>query len=157
VKFLTLALALLVSVVATAQPSSDEGSVRRVVQAFYDAFNSDGFDGAVQFTTEDWNHITPLGGRTRGRTVVLQQLKQVHATFLKGVIETIEDVDVRFATPDVAVATVTSRATSFTTPDGVERKNPHQIRTFVVTKRAGRWLIMQDHATYTTPQPGAQR
>ena len=90
-KFLTLAIALLVSVVATAQPSSDEASVRLVVQAFYDAFNSDGFDGAGQFTTEDWNHITPLGGRTRGRTVVLQQLKQVHATFLKGVIETIHD------------------------------------------------------------------
>ncbi|MBZ5695190.1 MAG: SgcJ/EcaC family oxidoreductase [Acidobacteriia bacterium] len=134
-----------------AQPVDDQTQVRQVVEEFYKAFNSDRFDRAVEFTTDDWNHITPLGSRTRGRTAVLQQLTQVHKTFLKGVTETIEEIDIRFATPEVAVATVASRATSFTTPDGVRRENPHQIRTFVLTRRNGRWLIMQDHATYTTP------
>jgi uncharacterized protein (TIGR02246 family) len=71
----------------------------------------------------------------------------VHSTFLKGVSETIEDMDVRFATSDVAVVTVTSRMSMVTMPIVVKRENERHIRTFVVVKRSGRWLIMQDQNT----------
>jgi uncharacterized protein (TIGR02246 family) len=74
-------------------------------------------------------------------------LHEVHATFLKGVSDKIEDMDVRFATPDVAVATVRSRMSTFTMPNGVEHVNEGHIRTFVVVKRGSRWLIMQDQNT----------
>ena len=134
--------------------SNPEALVRQAVRAFYDAFNAGGFDRAPEFTTEDWNHITPLGGRMRGRETTVARVKQAHRTFLKGVSETIEQMDVRFATPEVAVATVTSHASTFTTPDGVRRENPQEVRTFVVVRRDSRWLIMQDHATYVTALPG---
>lgn len=133
--------------VAIAQTPSMEKQVRQAVQSFYDAFNSHGFGRAAEYTTEDWNHINPFGGRARGREAVLKELNEVHATFLKGVSDTIESMDVRFATPDVAVVTVTSRMSTFTTPDGVKRENERPIRTFVVVKRSGRWLIMQDQNT----------
>jgi uncharacterized protein (TIGR02246 family) len=141
----------------SAQAPSSEAPVRQAVQAFYAAFNSHGFDRAAEFTTDDWNHINPLGGRARGRAAVLKELKEVHSTFLKGVSDTIEQMDVRFATADVAVATVTSRVSTFTTPDGVKHQNEQQIRTFVVVKRGARWLIIQDHNTIVTPQPTAAR
>jgi hypothetical protein len=35
----------------------------------------------------------------------------------------------------------------FTLPDGVTYDSVRQIRTFVVVKREGRWLIMQDQNT----------
>jgi hypothetical protein len=70
---------------------------------------------------EDWNHINPFGGRTRGRDAVLKELKEVHSTFLKGVTDTIEEMDVRFATPEVAVVTVTSRTSTFTSQMGSVR------------------------------------
>src|SRR6266498_5577925 len=105
---------------AIAQTSSKEKQVRQAVQSFYDAFNSHGFEGAAEYTTEDWNHINPLGGRAGGRDAVLKELKQVHATFLKGVTDTIEDMDVRFAAPDAAVVTVTSRMSTYIMPDGVK-------------------------------------
>jgi uncharacterized protein (TIGR02246 family) len=133
--------------VAIAQTPSMEKQVRQAVQSFYDAFNSHGFERAAEYTTEDWNHINPFGGRARGRDAVLRELNEVHATFLKGVSDTIESMDVRFATPDVAVVTVTSRMSTFTTPDGVKREDERPIRTFVVVKRSGRWLIMQDQNT----------
>ena len=139
----------------SAQAPSPETPVRQAVQAFYAAFNSHQFDRAAEFTTDDWNHVNPLGGRTRGRAAVLKELKEVHSTFLKGVSDTIEQMDVRFATADVAVATVTSRVSTFTTPDGVKHENEQQIRTFVVVKRGVRWLILQDHNTIVTPQPTA--
>jgi uncharacterized protein (TIGR02246 family) len=132
---------------AAAQITTREKDVRQAIQSFYDAFNSHGFEKSTEFTAADWNHINPFGGRTRGREAVLKELREVHTTFLKGVSDTIEDMDIRFATPEAAVATVTSRMSTFITPDGVKHENERHIRTFVVVQRNGRWLIMQDQNT----------
>lgn len=148
-----LALGALASPARAQASSSQETQVRHAVQAFYAAFNSHHFDHVSDFTTDDWNHINPLGGRTRGREAVLKELREVHATFLKHVTDSIKRMDVRFATPDVAIATVVSRVSAFTTPDGVKHDNEEQVRTFVVVRRGGRWLIMQDHNTIVTPLP----
>ncbi|HET7459060.1 MAG TPA: SgcJ/EcaC family oxidoreductase [Gemmatimonadaceae bacterium] len=120
---------------------------RRAVQRFYDAFNAHGFDRAAEFTRDDWVHINPSGGVTRGRTAVLAELRAVHASFLKGVTDTPDSIAVRLATPDVAVATVPSRMSAFTTPDGTRHVNELHVRTFVVVRRAGAWRIMQDQNT----------
>jgi uncharacterized protein (TIGR02246 family) len=144
---LAVVTSLLLAGGALAQDSGEEAQVRRAVQSFYAAFNSHGFDRVADFTTDDWTHINPLGGWTRGRDAVLKELKEVHSTFLKGVTDTVEEMSVRFATPDVAVVTVPSRISTYTTPDGVRHENERQIRTFVVVKRGGKWLIMQDQNT----------
>jgi uncharacterized protein (TIGR02246 family) len=137
--------------------TSTEAQVRQTVQAFYTAFNSDGFARGVDFTTEDWNHINPFGGWTKGRVAVLKEVLEVHNTFLKGVTDTVRQMDIRMASSDVAVATVTSDLSSFTTPEGVTHEGDRQIRTFIVVKRGGRWLIMQDHNTFVVAQPGSSR
>lgn len=130
-----------------AQTPRREKEVRQAVQSFYDAFNSHGFSNAATYTTEDWNHLNPFGGRTRGREAVLKELKEVHSTFLKGVTDIMEEMDVRFATNNVAVVTVTSQMSTYITPDKVRHENERHIRTFIVLKRRGRWLIMQDQNT----------
>ena len=78
---------------------------------------------------------------------MLKEVNEVHSSFLKGVSDTPEEMSFRFATLDVAVVTVPSRVSTYTTPDGVTHENERQIRTFVVVKRGGRWLIMQDQNT----------
>jgi uncharacterized protein (TIGR02246 family) len=91
------------------------------------------------------------------RPEVLQALKQAHATFLKGVTDTPEDIAVRLATPSVAIATVRSRSSTFTTPDGVTYQNESRIRTFVLVKRDSRWLIIQDQNTVANQPPTRRR
>ncbi len=135
-----------------AEPVGDERQVRDVVQAFYASFNSHGWSRAAEFTTEDWNHINPGGGWTRGRAAVLLELEAVHQTFLKGVSDTVEEMTVRFASPDVAIVTVTSRVSPFMTPDGVVHRNEQHLRTFVLVRREQRWLIMQDQNTVVVPR-----
>jgi len=147
-------LALPITVSAQTLPSA--APVREAVQAFYAAFNSHGFDHAADFTTDDWNHINPYGGRTRGRADVLKELHQVHSSFLHGVSDTIEALDVRFAGSDTAVATVTSRMSTFTSPDGVTHTNERHIRSFILVQRGARWLIMQDQNTVVAPPPDAR-
>ena len=155
-KLLTIAMALLaISASAFAQRSDPEAPVLRTVRAFYAAFNSHGFNHSADFTTDDWNHINPYGGRTRGRVNVLKELNEVHGTFLKGVSDNIEQIDVRFASKDVAVATVVSRMSTFTSPDGVKHESEQHIRTFVLVNRAARWLIMQDQNTVMSAPPPA--
>ena len=147
---LTLA-AVTISSVVSAQTSTKENDVRKAVQSFYDAFNAHGFGRANEFTTDDWNHINPFGGRTRGRSETVSDLNQVHSTFLKGVSDTVEEMDVRFADPNVAVVTVTSRVGTYVTPEGNKHENERHIRTFVVVRRNGRWLIMHDQNTIVEP------
>ena len=144
---LSVAVSLLIVIGLYAQPVTQEVAVRKAVQSFYDAFNSHDFGRVPEFTTEDWNHLNPFGGRTRGRASVLKELKEVHSTFLKGVTDTMEEMDVRFATQDVAVVTVTSQMSTYITPDKVRHENERHLRTFVVLKRSGKWLIMQDQNT----------
>ena len=122
--------------------------VRKAVQSFYDAFNAHDFSKVHEFTSEDWTHINPEGGWARGREAVVNELKEVHATFLKGVTDTPEEMEVRFATVNAAIVTVASKMSPYTTPDGVRRENQKQIRTFIVVKRANRWLILQDQNTF---------
>ena len=129
--------------------NNEEKKIRQVVESFYDAFNSHDFESAHEFTTGDWIHINPLGGWSAGRETVLNELKEVHSTFLKGVIDKIEDISVRFANPEVAIVMVPSVLSGrFTTPDGVIHENDRQIRTFVVVKVDNKWRIMHDHNTF---------
>ena len=129
-----------------------DGEVRAAIQKFYDSFN-EGFPGPADYATEDWNHINPNGGRTQGRAATLTRVREVHRTFLKGAKETIESMDVRFATGDVAVATVVNVSSPFTSPEGTTHPLQRGIRTFVVVKRSGHWLIMQDHNTTVVANP----
>lgn len=144
----SLIVATLLSILPTpVWGNQTEAEVRSTIQAFYKAFN-DGFTQPADYAAEDWNHINPLGGRTRSREETLKEVRAVHQSFLKGATETIENIDIRFATPDVAVATVVSLGSAVTTPDGVKHGPGRSIRTFVVVRRDGRWQIMQDQNTF---------
>ena len=142
------AVSLMTVIGQQAQPAAREAEVRKAVQSFYDAFNSHDFGRVPEFTTEDWTHINPLGGWTRGRGAVLKELEEVHSSFLKGVTDTIEEMEVKFAASTVAIVTVPSKTSPYTSPDGVRRENQQQIRTFVLVERRGVWLIMQDQNTF---------
>jgi uncharacterized protein (TIGR02246 family) len=127
--------------------AEDESSPLQAVRQFYDAFNAHRFDDVSAFTTVDWNHINPGGGRTSGREAVLRELREVHATFLKAVTDRIERIDSRSVGADVMIVTVNSRMSTFTMPDGVVHPNEAHVRTFVLVRRGARWLITQDQNT----------
>ena len=145
---IALGMVLLACVLPSVIQSENEQapSAETTIRAFYKAFN-DGFTQPADYAADDWNHINPFGGRTRSRDETLKEVREVHQSFLKGSSEKIESMDVRFATPDVAVGTVVSVGSTFTTPDGVKHGPGRSIRTFVVVRRDGRWQIMQDQNT----------
>lgn len=155
-KNLSLIIACILMLVcgANAQSKADELAVVRTVKMFYTDFDTGTFARAIEYSTEDWHHINPFGGVDADREAVLKDVRQVHSTFLKGVTDTPESFDVRFAAPTVAIVVVPSRLSTFTTPDGVKHEGQRNIRTFVVVKRTGQWRIMHDHNTFIASPPG---
>jgi len=130
-----------------AQSPSDKEAVKNVIVEFQKDFNDGGFKNAHRYTTEDWVHINPGGGITKGRVEVLHEVIAVHQTFLKGVTMTIESMEIRFVTPTVAVADVTHLISPFELPIGVINENQRNIKTYVVVKQKDKWLLSHDHNT----------
>lgn len=131
----------------TSNAQNDEAEVRKVIEKYFAAFNTHSAQINTEITTEDWYHINPAGGWTRGRDETMKLLGEVHSSFLKNVTMRLEDSDIRFATPTVAVVTVTNSIDNYTLPNGEKHENERQIKTIVVVKRGGKWLIMQDQNT----------
>lgn len=149
--FLIVASCLSLSVVG--QSNTAEKDVIASVKRFYAGFHDGTFPRAEEYTTDDWNHINPMGGRTNGRKAVLAEVRAVHSTFLKDVTDTPEAFDVKFLGLNTAMVVVPSVLSTFTTPDGVKHENRRNIRTFIVVKKTGRWLIMRDHNTFVAEGP----
>ena len=144
--FILITMSLL-SFVGKGQSSQDKETIKKVVNAFQEDFNDGGFINANHYSTSDWRHINPIGGIDKGRDSVLKGVRAVHQTFLKGVTMQIESMDIRFITTEVAIADVIHKVDNFTTPDGVKHENERHIKTYVIVKKKGKWLLAQDHNT----------
>ena len=141
----TVIIISFLSFVGKGQSSQDKEAIKKVVIAFQDDFNEGTFKNAEAYSTSDWRHINPGGGIDKGRDSVLITVRAVHKTFLKGVTMQIESMDIRFLTADAAIADVIHKVDTYTTPDGVRHENERHIKTYVVVKKKGRWLLAQDH------------
>jgi len=137
----------LISSVGLSQNTQNEEAVRKVVVAFQDDFNDGAFENAANYTTADWEHLNPMGGITRGRDEVLKAVKSAHLTFLKGVTMTVESMNIRFVTSDVAIANVIHKINPYESADGVKHENERRLKAYVIVKQNGQWLLTHDQNT----------
>ena len=146
--FLLLCLISLSSIVSNGQSSQDELSVRKVVKSFVDDYNNGDFKNASFYTTIDWVHINPGGGITRGRKDVLKEVRAIHQTMLKGIKLTIDTMTIRFVTPDVVIINAVHTSDTYITPkDGMKHENEKQMKTYIVVRQKGKWLLTLDQNT----------
>ena len=146
--FLLLCIATFLSFVSIGQSSKDEQLVREVVKSFVNDYNNGDFKNAPFYTTNDWVHINPGGGITRGRDAVLKEVRDVHQTMLKGVRITIDTMTIHFVTVEVAIVNAIHTSDTYITPkDGIKHENERQMKTYIVVKQKGKWLLTLDHNT----------
>lgn len=147
-KIPTLIIVLsLLSFTGKGQDPKERELVNNVILEFQDDFNDGEFKNADTYSTTDWEHINPNGGISKGRDNVLREVRAVHQSFLKGVRMKIETMEIRFPAPAIAVATVIHGLDDYFTPDGKLHKNERQIKTYIVIKQEGKWLLAHDHNT----------
>jgi uncharacterized protein (TIGR02246 family) len=137
--------------IAVGQSPQDTQSVKKVIILFQDDFNDGSFKHASMYTTNNWEHINPGGGIDIGRDQVLKVVRSVHQTFLKGVSMTTDSMTIRFITPDVAIADVFHKLSTYELPAGVKHENEREIKTYVIVKQKGKWLLTLDQNTTIAP------
>jgi uncharacterized protein (TIGR02246 family) len=143
----TLVLILFIPSLLFSRNTDDTEKVKQVVDAFQDDFNSGLFANANNYTTSDWVHINPAGGVKYGREEVLKEVRAVHQDFLRDVTMTIEKITVRFIAPTVAIAEVIHSMSTYELPRGTIHKNEIQVKTYIVVKSDGKWLLTLDQNT----------
>jgi uncharacterized protein (TIGR02246 family) len=145
-------MAICVSTVSVAQTAKDKQAVKNVIAAFQDDFNEGTYKNVNNYTTTDWEHINPIGGQTIGRDAVLKELLPLHQTILKGVTMSTENTTIRFLAPTVAMVNVVHKIGDYELPAGVKHHDEHHMKTYIVVKKQGRWLLTLDQNNVIVPQ-----
>lgn len=141
------ALLFVLSLAAAWANAADDEAVREVIRLFQADFNEGTFQNAPSYTTEDWEHIHSGGGITRGRDQVLSEVRSVHQSILKGVSMSMESMTIRYVTADVALVVALHNVSPHKSSSGEMHVGEQWLKTYIVVRRNGRWLLTHDHAT----------
>lgn len=60
---------------------------------------------------------------------------------------TTDSMKLKFISPEVALVTGYHSIDSYVTPDSVKHENERQIKSYVIVKQNGKWLMTLDHNT----------
>ena len=128
---ISLTVAGVVSLGAQPHTASDEQVVRATIARFYEGWNEHDADKMVSVYAEDIDHIDVFGEWQRGRDTLRKELARLHAGPLKHSQKTFQVLKLRFLTPDVAIAQVSSHSI-----------NGDNIGTYVLERQKENWLTV---------------
>jgi uncharacterized protein (TIGR02246 family) len=126
----TLFVLAALSVTLTAQTSSkEEGEVRGTMKVFFDGWNAHDVDKMTSVYAEDVDHINVYGVWNKGKAAIRDDIARLHAAGL-GAHKDFEIEKIRFIRQDVAAIQVKAISKSC------------NLGTYVLSKQAGRWLVV---------------
>lgn len=129
----------------------EEAAIRAVQSRQADAWNRHDATLYAQLFTVDGDVVNVVGWWWRGRAEIETKLTAAFAFVFRDSKLTITDVQVRFVSPDIAIAHVRWSMEGAKTPAGIPE--PRQgVQTQVLIKQAGSWLIAAFHNTNSLPE-----
>lgn len=152
-----LSLLAMVAAVAALPParlaaqSPGEAAIREVEARQASAWNRHDAAAYAALFTEDGDVVNVAGWWWRGRAEIEAKLAGAFAYTFRESTLTITGVDVRFLTPDVAVAHVRWTMTGQRMPPGMPDPG-RGIQLQVLTRRGGRWSIASFQNTNSVPE-----
>ena len=151
-----LSLSLLATLTAQsvrADESSDLAAIRAVEQQQAEAWNRHDAKAYAALFTEDADVVNVLGWWWKGRPELEIKLTAAYAYVFRESALTVGAVDVKFLTPDTAVAHVRWSMTGAKSATGNVSQIPQNgIQTQVLQRRAGGWLIAVFQNTNGVPE-----
>ena len=150
-EFLLLALAAFPQAAFSGDRSQDEADIRNLETQQQEAWNHHDAKAYANLFTEDGDVVNVVGWWWKGRAEIEQKLAAAYAYVFRESVLTITAVDVKFLTPQIAVAHVRWTMVGARTPQGIAE--PRQgIQTQVLQKLEGKWLIAAFQNTNGVPE-----
>lgn len=150
-----LALVVLVACLAArsagADPAKDEAAIREVQSRQAEAWNHHDAKAYAALFTPDGDVVNVVGWWWKGPAEIERKLAAGYAFVFRESTLTITDVDVRFLTPDIAVAHVRWTMTGAKTPPGIPEPRAG-IQLQVLRKQGGQWRIASFQNTNAVPE-----
>jgi uncharacterized protein (TIGR02246 family) len=136
----------------SADRSQDEAEIRNLVQTRQqEAWNRHDAKAYAALFTEDGDVVNVVGWWWKGRRQIEQKLTDAYVFVFRESALTVNDVQIKFLTPEIAVAHVHWPMVGAKTPPNIPE--PRQgIQTLTLRKQAGKWLIAAFQNTNLIPE-----
>lgn len=136
--------------------ASDISAIRDLVGARQQqAWNQHNAHAYAALFAEDGDVVNVVGWWWKGRAEIESNLTRMFATLFRESTLTFGQVDVRFLTPDIAIAHARWTMTGAHMPPGLPEPR-EGLQTMTVQKRNGKWLIVAfQNTNYVAPPPTA--
>jgi len=155
-KFLRCTMILLTAALARpvlrAGQSPDETEIRKVELGLQEAWNHHDMKAWANLFAEDADFVNVAGWWWKGRAEIKKKHTEIHAYIFRDSTLTIDEVDTRFLTPEVAIVHSLWSLTGNRNPDGSDGQPRNGIFTQVLQKLNGKWLIAAAQNTDSRPE-----
>jgi uncharacterized protein (TIGR02246 family) len=136
-----IVLALVVSPLSATQ-ADDENAIREIQSRWDDAWNRHDAKALSALVAEDVRFVNVAGQVLTGRGEFEALQARTHAMQFKDSVRTVTGTDIKFITPDIAVAHVRWGMRGDKDPDGTLRQPRHGVMMQVLMKRDGKWMVV---------------
>lgn len=139
--------------------NKDEAAIRELERRTDEAWNRHDAAAYGQRYATDADSVNVLGWWWHGRAQITQKVAEAHALIFRHSVLRTDEVQIRFLRPDVAVVHVRWSMTGALGPDGKPVPSRTGLRTEIMQKQDGHWLIVAFHNTDSIPEvpfPSAQ-
>lgn len=130
---------------------ADNAAIRALALSQADAWNRHDAKAYADLFTANCDVVNVAGRWWNGRAELEREVSAAHTAMFKNSALTFTDVQVRFLTPQLAIAHMRWTMTGAAPPSGFPQVK-QGIQTLVVQKQAGQWLIDAFQNTNAPPE-----
>ncbi len=127
--------------------SSGVAEVTRVVNAFAEAWNRHDMNAFAELFAEDAEFVNVVGIWWKGRSAIKSAHEFTHQTMFKSSRLSMQEVAVRFPTPDIAIARCRWTLKGHVSPEGGPLPARNGILVNTLQKLGGAWRIIDSQNT----------
>ena len=127
---------------ACADQAADEAAIRDIQARWDDAWNRNDVQALSALVAEDVRFVNVAGQVLKSRAEFQALQTRTHAMQFKQSVRSVTGTDIKFITPDIAIAHVSWGMRGDKDPDGTARKPRDGVMIQVLVKRDGKWTVI---------------
>jgi uncharacterized protein (TIGR02246 family) len=145
---LTLVVLALGIAWACADQATDEAAIRDIQAHWDDAWNRHDVQALSALVADDVRFVNVVGQVLKSRAEFQQLQTRIHAMMFKESVRTVTATQIKFITPEIAIAHVSWGMRGVKDSDGTASKPRNGVMMQVLVKRDGRWIVVAAQNTY---------